>query len=159
MAGDNCEGTLWSGGALHLGGGGTTGNLVKRQGRPWQPGPILLTQPAIGHPGVTGAAVGIKNLPQHRWRLWLHWDMGLHVRLAWWGPWLGRAGLWRAGDQPCCGIARPGADCPGGADMGSWAVGRVEGALEERDRETQAPGPCHIYIYNNYNAVNLCNIC
>lgn len=39
----------------------------------------------------------------------------------------GRAGLRRAGDQPCCGIIVAGADSPGGAEMGSWAMGRVMG--------------------------------
>ncbi|KAK4831258.1 hypothetical protein QYF61_016728 [Mycteria americana] len=30
--------------------------------------------------------------------------------------------------------------------MGSWAVGRVEGALEGLDRDSQASGSCHIHI-------------
>lgn len=44
-------------------------------------------------------------------------------------PWLGRAGLWGAGDKPCCGIAGARADGSSGRDMGSWAVSRVKGAL------------------------------
>ena len=49
--------------------------------------------------------------------------MGLARR----GSWLGREGLWGARDQPCCSVAGTGADSPGGADMGSWAMGRVTG--------------------------------
>jgi len=31
-----------------------------------------------------------------------------------------------------------------GAEMGSWVVGRVGGALDGLDRDSQASGPCHI---------------
>lgn len=40
----------------------------------------------------------------------------------------GRAGPWGAGDQPCCGVTGAGTDSPWGAEMGSWAVDRVEAA-------------------------------
>ena len=33
-------------------------------------------------------------------------------------PWPGRAGLWGAGDQPCCGIAGAGTDWPEGLKWG-----------------------------------------
>lgn len=38
--------------------------------------------------------------------------------------WLGRDRLWRTGARPCCSVTGTGAGSPG-ADMASWAVGRV----------------------------------
>ena len=53
--------------------------------------------------------------------------MGPQVGLAQWGPWLGRVGLWGAGDQPCCGITGAGADGPGGRN-GVLGPGKVGGS-------------------------------
>lgn len=45
------------------------------------------------------------------------------------GPWLGREGLWGAGDGPCCSIAGAGADDPRGLTWGPgpWVVGGISG--------------------------------
>jgi len=49
--------------------------------------------------------------------------VGLRGGPAQQGPWPGRAGLWGAGDRPCCGIAGAGADGPRGLTWGpgAWA--------------------------------------
>ena len=62
--------------------------------------------PGAGHWGHRGSP-GIRHLPGDGPRTGQ--DMG---------P------LWGAGDWPCCGVTGAGADGLGGADMGSWAVGR-----------------------------------
>lgn len=40
---------------------------------------------------------------------------------------MGWAGLWGARDEPCSDIAWAQTDSPRGAEIGSWAVGRVWG--------------------------------
>ena len=49
------------------------------------------------------------------------------------GSW-GALGLVGVGDQQCCSIAGAGADDPREDEMGSWAVGRVEGGPGEGAR-------------------------
>jgi len=46
------------------------------------------------------------------------WDGGPRVGPARRGPWPGRAGLWGAGERPCCSVAGAGADGPGGLRRG-----------------------------------------
>lgn len=43
------------------------------------------------------------------------------------GPWLSRAGLWRAEDQPCCGLTGAGADSPRRLN---WVLGCGQGEGE-----------------------------
>ena len=56
-------------------------------------------------------------------------------------PWAGRAGLWGAGDQPCCGITGAGADSPGGLRWGPgpWAGGRASGGPGGDNQGHQCP--------------------
>ena len=65
--------------------------------------------------GGTGAATAMvtRHLLGDRDGPMLGWDVGLQMDPAQQGPWLGRAGLWGAGDGPCCSIAGAGADSPG----------------------------------------------
>lgn len=55
------------------------------------------------------------------------------------GPWPGRAGLWGAGDWPCCDITGAGTGGPGELKWGPEEMGRlgVRGALRELDRDSQ----------------------
>ena len=94
------------------------------QSRAWQPGPVPFpSQEQLGVPGQpqpqapgTSPARGQPRPGQ---------VVGPWVGLARQGPWLGRAGLWGAGDQPCCSITGAGADGPREATQGPgpWAGG------------------------------------
>lgn len=66
--------------------------------------------------GDTRAApvLAIGHLPGDMDRQRLGWDIGTWVGLAHLSPWLGMAGLWGAGDCPCCNAAGAGADGAGG---------------------------------------------
>lgn len=70
--------------------------------------------------------------------------MGPWVVCAHWGTWLGRAGLWGAGDWLCCDVTGA------GADMTSWDVGRVErghgGAVTVRASGALCPDPAHLAL-------------
>lgn len=84
----------------------------------------------------TAPAPGMGHLPGDKVELRLGQDRDLWVGWTWQGPWLGRAGLGGAGDQPCFGIAGAGADDPGGLKWGpgSWVIcGGIPGELG-RDR-------------------------
>lgn len=85
--------------------------------RPGSQGPSC-SQPGAGWPGGTRAAPapGIRHLCGDGDGDGLRpgCDMGPRVGLAWWDSWPGRAGLRRAGEQPCCSIAGAEADGPGG---------------------------------------------
>ena len=54
--------------------------------------------------------------------------VGLWVGPAWQGPWLGRAGLWRGGDQHCCGIAGAGTNGPSTVGWDQSGLVRAVGA-------------------------------
>jgi len=58
------------------------------------------------------------------------------------GPWLGWAGLWGAGDQHPAASLGQGPTALGWAEMGTWAMGGVGGALgwPGLARPTGAPG-------------------
>ena len=77
----------------------------------------------MGTSGLGAApALGIRHFPGDGDGPRLGWAVGPQVGPAWWSPWPGRAGLWGAGDWPCCGDAGTGTDGPREADMGSWAL-------------------------------------
>lgn len=79
------------------------------------------------------AVRGHQNSPRHwapQWEWeWVKVELGCGscVGPTQQGPWPGRAGMWGAGDQSCCGIS--GADSPGGMKEGpgTWAAGREHG--------------------------------
>lgn len=64
--------------------------------------------------GDTRAAPAIGHFPGDTYGLRVSWDVSLWVGLAQQDLWPGRGGLCGAGDCPCCGIDRAGADGPGG---------------------------------------------
>jgi len=122
---ENCQDEGRAGGSLGSGarsGGGPSGKA-------WQPGPIPPPQPGAGQLGGTMAApeLGVGHLPWDG--LKPGWNLDTRVDSDRQGPWLGRAGLWGAGDRPCCSITGAGADSPGGVTWVPWIVGRVRGGL------------------------------
>lgn len=74
------------------------------------------------------------------------WGFPSWAGSSWWNPRLGRAGLWRAGDHPCCSVAGAGLMALG-AEIGSWAMGRVGRDPEEAEQGQSGPllpsGPLH----------------
>jgi len=62
--------------------------------------------------------------------------VGPQVGLARQDPWPGRAGLWGAGDQPCCGVTGAGADGPGGLE---WGPGLRAGCARQGHQCLQGP--------------------
>lgn len=91
------------------------------------PEPISAPDRSRGAPGL-GTCLGIET----------GWDMSPPWAQFSGTPWLGRAGLWGAGDWPCWGIAgqEMAALVP---DMRSWAVDRMEGAPKGAVRGLEVP--------------------
>lgn len=100
-------------------GAGSSGDTLGWQGRAWQPGPV---PPLWPRPSRTSTRKRAGPGPG--------WDVGLLVGQAQRGPWLGRAGQGRGGGQLKTSLGGEslgqGLMAPG-AEMGSWALGRVGG--------------------------------
>lgn len=74
--------------------------------------------------------------PRHRAPLW-----GQGWAVAPWGPWLGRAALWGAGDWPYYGITGE------GAEVGSWALDCSGEAGQGQPGLAVPSGPwCHALV-------------
>lgn len=69
-------------------------------------GPAWLPWPGSRAMGIAGTATApdVGHLPEDGWG-WAGMQ-GSWGRLTQQGPWLGRAGLWGARDQPCCSISK-----------------------------------------------------
>lgn len=85
-------------------------------GESYQPRPVPLPQQGAaqdrGHQGQPQTQVLGTSMRMGTGQGWA--GCGPTRGPAWQGPWLGRAGMWGAGDGPSCKAAGTGADSPGG---------------------------------------------
>lgn len=111
----------------------------------WQPGPVPLPARSRAAEGHSGSLSPGYRAPSWGWG----WVTGLQVGPAWWVPWIGRAGLWEAGDLPCCSATMARADSPwhgilgpgqGWGTQGHWVgIVRIGSALTEIPWTVYAP--------------------